>query len=245
MMNKWSLYDLTERFGQRLRGDKTHMSDAKDIAPEAGSVSVADGSENLKRRQILDGARQVFLAQGFDGASMGEIAKVAGVSKGTLYVYFDSKEQLFEALTTEEKQGLAEVLFKLDGDDPDVRSVLTELGRTYLRYFSRPEHISSIRMVIGAAEKFPRLGQSYYEAGPCQGIARLKDYFDRQARAGRLSIEDTEVAAQHFLDLCVSGVARRLLFAVGNVPTEAEVERNVGNAIRVFFAAYGPKAEQG
>ena len=38
------------------------------------------------------GRRKVFLAQGFDGASMGEIAKVAGVSKGTLYVYFDSKE---------------------------------------------------------------------------------------------------------------------------------------------------------
>ena len=45
---------------------------------------------------------------------MGEIARAAGVSKGTLYVYFDSKEKLFEALTVEEKKGLAEVLFQLD-----------------------------------------------------------------------------------------------------------------------------------
>src|SRR5215213_5699133 len=80
-----------------------------------------------KRRQILDGARAVFLVAGFDGASMGEIAKAAGVSKGTLYVYFDSKESLFEALTLEEKRGLAEVLFKLDADDPDVRGVLKML----------------------------------------------------------------------------------------------------------------------
>ena len=62
------------------------------------------GAESAKRRQILEGARRVFLASGFDGASMGEIAKAAGVSKGTLYVYFDSKEKLFEALTIEEKE---------------------------------------------------------------------------------------------------------------------------------------------
>jgi AcrR family transcriptional regulator len=219
------------------------MSDVTDIALAAPPVPAAgESGENLKRRQILDGARQVFLAQGFDGASMGEIAKVAGVSKGTLYVYFDSKEKLFEALTIEEKRGLAEVLFKLDAEDPAVRSVLTELGRTYLRYMGRPEHISSIRMVIGAAEKFPRLGQAFFEAGPCQGTARLKTYLDRQVEAGRLSIADTGVAAQHFLDLCASGILRRLLFSVGETPTDDEIARNVENAIRVFFAAYGPTA---
>ena len=72
----------------------------------------AGAAESSKRRQILDGARRVFLAEGFDGASMGEIARAAGVSKGTLYVYFDSKEKLFEALTIEEKKSLAEVLFQ-------------------------------------------------------------------------------------------------------------------------------------
>ena len=164
-----------------------------------------------------------------------------GVSKGTLYVYFDSKESLFEALTTEEKRGLAEVLFKLDAEDPDVRGALTRLGLSYLRRLGKPEHVSSIRMVMGAAEKFPRLGQAFYEAGPCQGIARLSAYFDRQVEAGRLSIEDTGVAAQHLLDLCVSGILRRMLFSVGEPPTESEIQRNVENAIRVFFAAYGPQ----
>jgi AcrR family transcriptional regulator len=216
------------------------MSDLQDIARKEDPPSAEDGTESAKRRQIMEGARQVFLARGFDGASMGEIAKVAGVSKGTLYVYFDNKESLFEALTTEEKRGLAEVLFQLDAEDPDVRSVLTKLGRSYLGRMGTPEHVSSVRMVIGAAEKFPRLGQAFYEAGPCQGAARLKAYLDRQVEAGRLSIADTGVAAQHFLDLCGSGLIRRLLFAVGGAPTEPEIEKNVDNAIRVFFAAYGP-----
>jgi len=183
----------------------------------------------------------VFLARGFDGASMGEIAKAAGVSKGTLYVYFDSKESLFTALTIEEKRGLAEVMFQLDADDPDVRTVLTKLGQTFLARMVTPEHVSSIRMVIGAAEKFPALGRTFFEAGPCQGIARLSAYLDRQVQAGRLSIEDTSVAAQHFLDLCSSGLMKRQLFAVGGPPTEDEIRKNVENAIHVFFAAYGPR----
>ena len=78
-------------------------------------------------------------------------------------------------------------------------------------------------MVIGASEKFPRFGQMFFEAGPCQGGARLAAYFDRQVAAGRLAIEDTALAAQHFLDLCQSGTLRRLLFAVGEPPTGAEI----------------------
>ena len=55
-----------------------------------------DGS--AKRRQIMEGARTVFLASGFDGASMNDIARAPGVSKGTLYAYFESKYELFEAI---------------------------------------------------------------------------------------------------------------------------------------------------
>src|SRR5215212_2637913 len=161
------------------------MSNIEELVPAATSETLGsdlDGTESVKRRQILDGARRVFLSHGFDGASMGEIAKVAGVSKGTLYVYFDSKEKLFEVLTTEEKKSLAEALFSLDADDPDVRSVLTRLGQSYLGFMGQPEHISSIRMVIGASEKFPRLGQMFFEAGPQQGMDRLQAYLDVRSR---------------------------------------------------------------
>ena len=83
---------------------------AQGAALERGTTA----QESDKRRQILEGARTVFLSAGFDGASMGEIARAAGVSKGTLYVYFDSKEALFEALILQEKSSLAETLFTFD-----------------------------------------------------------------------------------------------------------------------------------
>ena len=77
--------------------------------------------DGAKRRQVMDGARKVFLADGFDAASMNEIARVAGVSKGTLYVYFDSKEDLFAALIREEKREQSEQLCRLDAEDGDLR----------------------------------------------------------------------------------------------------------------------------
>jgi AcrR family transcriptional regulator len=223
------------------------MDDIDDItrAENGAKFSVPSGDEagcgeNTKRRQILQGAREVFLARGFDGASMGEIARVSGVSKGTLYVYFDSKDKLFEVLTIEEKKSLAEVLFKLDPENPDVRAELAGLGASFLKYMAVPNHISSIRMVIGAAEKFPRIGQTFYEAGPQRGIDRLSAYLARQAEAGRLSIRDPDMAAAHFLALCQAETMKRLLFAVDTRLDPAEIDKQVQEALRVFFLAYGP-----
>jgi len=72
------------------------VSNAADLAAPNVETDRANAPRNDEKiRQILDGARRVFLADGFDGASMNDIARVAGVSKGTLYVYFQSKEALF------------------------------------------------------------------------------------------------------------------------------------------------------
>ena len=207
----------------------------------AGTSAVErDGVETEKRRQILEGARQVFTTSGFDGASMGEIARAAGVSKGTLYVYFDSKDALFEALTIAKKRELAEALFALDAEDPDLRRVLTRLGRVYLREMSKPEHVSLVRMVIGACEKFPHLGRAFFDAGPALGVGRLSAYLDTQVAAGRLRAADTSLAAKHFLHLCQAGLFTRLLFSAGGIESEDELNHRVDEAVRVFFAGYGP-----
>mgnify|MGYP001600735167 FL=1 len=103
---------------------------------------------NAKRRQIIEGATQVFLAQGFDAASMNDIARAAGVSKGTLYVYFENKEELFEAIVEEECDAQAEGIFDLDPNDHDVGATLTRLGVAYVKFLCRPEKASAIRTVI-------------------------------------------------------------------------------------------------
>ena len=130
--------------------------------------------DSAKRRQIMEGARAVFFASGFDGASMNDVARSAGVSKGTLYAYFESKEDLFKEIIKEQKALTAERLcgFTRGGD---VREMLADFGRRLLLKLTDPAHISLGRVVIGATEKFPAVGRALWEAGPQYGATRLAE----------------------------------------------------------------------
>jgi hypothetical protein len=119
---------------------------------------------------------------------------------------------------------------------------MRRLGLSFLDHLATADHTASIRMVIGAVEKFPRFGRTFYEAGPRQGAERLRRYLDAQVSAGRLSIADTTLAAHHFFELVKGTVLVRLLFGVDASVTQAEKTYVVDEALRVFFAAYGPEA---
>ncbi len=197
--------------------------------------------DNAKRRQVLSGARDVFLRQGFDGASMNEIAREAGVSKGTLYVYFSSKENLFAELVREERLSQSERVFTLNEDDHDVGAVLNRLGVSLVEHAGQPSSIALVRMVIAAAAKFPEIGIAFYETGPAFGIARLSRYLAKQAEAGVLELPDPERAASQFLDLCMGGCIKRQLFATGNRLDIEMVRVQVGYAVDLLLRAYGAK----
>ena len=199
----------------------------------------AGGSEDsAKRRQILDGARAVFLAQGFDAASMGEIARAAGVSKGTLYVYFENKEELFESIVHEQCEVQAEGLFNLDPDDNDVEAVLTRLGIRFVGFLCQPEKASPLRTVIAIADRMPEIGKKFYETGPACGIAMLAAYIQRKVDAGVLAVDDCEVAAAQFLDMCQSTLFKPVLFNFAPPPSPERIEHVVKIAVRTFMAAY-------
>jgi AcrR family transcriptional regulator len=201
--------------------------------------SQADGPEDsAKRRQIMDGARAVFLAQGFDAASMGEIARAAGVSKGTLYVYFENKEQLFEAIVHEQCQTQAEGLFDLDPNDGNVEAVLTRLGVGLVNFLCQPGKASPLRTVIAIADRMPEIGKQFYESGPARGIAMLASYIQRQVDAGTLAVEDCEVAAAQFIDACQSTLFKPVLFNFAPPPSPERTEHVVKIAVRTFLAAY-------
>src|SRR3954469_3881039 len=91
------------------------------------SLAAAGDEDSSKRRQILDGARKLFLDLGFDAASKGEIARASGVSKGTLYVYFADKNHLFEAIVEQEMLKQQKVAFNFD-PARDVATTLPEFG---------------------------------------------------------------------------------------------------------------------
>ena len=200
------------------------------------AVQAAD--DNAKRRQIVEGARVIFLQHGFDAASMNDIARAAGVSKGTLYVYFENKEQLFEAIVHEECMVHAEGAFDLDPNNSDVGAALTRLGTAYIGFLCQPEKAAALRIVVAIADRMPEIGKIFYETGPAVGIAKLAAYLRARSQAGVLAIEDCELAAAQFLDSCQSTLFKPVLFNFRKAPEDGAIAHVVGTAVRTFLCAY-------
>lgn len=200
--------------------------------------SAKTDEDSAKFRQILDGARAVFLKVGFDGASMGDIARAAGVSKGTLYVYFENKAVLFSALIADERKH-AKREFGLDSASSDVGADLRAYGRALLSHISRDRNIQSVRTVVAIAEKFPKVGEDWYRDGPQRGLETLRTYLEHQVAAGRLRIDDSLSAARQLQMLYYAGIVNEMLYGVRQEPDEAEIARVVEEGVATFLARYG------
>ncbi len=202
------------------------------------------GADPDKRRQILDGALQVFTSRGFDAASMSDIATAANVSKGTLYVYFEDKEHLFVALIQREREAQKRGAIEALNEDSDPVRALSKFGFCIVRVINDELAVSAHRVVIGVAERMPDLGREFYENGPMLGSRLIARYLDRMVTEGKLAIDDTYLAAVQFLDLCQSTLTRPRLFnAVRTPPSENEIRHVVGEAVAMFMARYGVKPE--
>ncbi len=196
--------------------------------------------DTAKRQQIMEGARRIFLQDGFDGASIGDIVRAAGVSKGTLYAYFPSKEKLFEALIFEDRRKQAEVLFTLDESDLDVARRAAAARQNLSRHAAaaRQSGLPADRRSAHRRNS-PQSARLSSRRGPATGRARLASYLRRLTEQGVLAVEDPELAARQFLDLCKTGIHLRMMLGDRTAPDPDEIDRNLDSAIEVFLAAYG------
>ena len=202
----------------------------------------AAGKDPAKRDQILNGAHCVFTRMGFDAASMNDITQEANVSKGTIYVYFRNKEELFEALVDRERAVLfCDMHLMLEGDEPALEK-LHRYGKLITRLITSDPVIQAQRIVIGVSERMPELGANFYQRGPQRGKALLVDFLQKEVDKGVFQIDDIDLAAYQFAELCMAGIFRRRLFGQMQAePSEEEIERSVSSAIRMFGAAYAGK----
>jgi AcrR family transcriptional regulator len=210
------------------------------VAADRTSLHLVGDEDSSKRRQILDGARRVFMDLGFDGASMGEIARAAGVSKGTLYVYFADKSRLFEAIVEEESLAQGKVAFNFD-PERDVTTTLMEFGQAYIQMLCRPGGGSATRTVMAIAERMPDVGRRFYNNVVSHTIARLAAYLDARAAAGDLEIADRQLAAAQFMQMCQALLFMPFIFQAAPAPSAERIAEVVASATRMFLAGYRAK----
>ena len=134
------------------------------------------GRSARKHRAILSAAWSVFLAKGYEAATMDEIAALAKVSKPTVYKHFTDKRRLFIAVV----EGQMSDSERVTRNMVDALATTTDLERD-LRRFAR-QHVADVtdpdivrlrRIVIAQADRFPELAQAWYANGPERAHAAL------------------------------------------------------------------------
>jgi AcrR family transcriptional regulator len=210
------------------------------VASTSNTIHPLGEEDNSKRRQIMDGARKVFMDLGFDGASMNEIARAASVSKGTLYVYFTDKSRLFEAMVEEEALEKSRIAFNLD-PARDVEATLREFGRNYIGGMCRPGGGSSIRTVMAIAERMPDVGRRFYENVLAKSINNLAEYLEAHVRPGDLVIDDCQLAAAQFMQMCQATLFLPFVFQAEPAPSAERIARVVDSATLLFLRTYKSK----
>lgn len=200
---------------------------------------MAAGQDPVKRQQILDGANRVFSQMGFDAASMNDITREAGVSKGTIYVYFSNKEELFIELCNQYKNALFEGIYHALEANSNLREALIQFGISLSTLITSNAGIQAQRVIIGVAERMPSMSCSFYEKGPKKGLALMRSLLDKHVAEGLLAIDDTELAAYQLSDLFHSGTLRRRLFGqMIEEPDPELIRKTVTAGVDLFLKAY-------
>ncbi len=201
---------------------------------------VAVNAKGRKLDQVIDGARFVFMRDGFEGASVDEIARVARVSKATLYSYFPDKRVLFLAVTRLECQAQAEALSALD-DERDVASVLRAGARNFIAMLASNVGQQVFRICVAECDRFPELGRAFYASGPRRLHEQLVATLGKAVARGELAIDDVALAADQFAELCKAGFFPQMIFNGAGAPSEAEIDRVVEGAVAMFMARYAAR----
>jgi AcrR family transcriptional regulator len=202
----------------------------------------AAGEDPVKREQILDGAWRVFKKVGFDAASMNDITREAGVSKGTIYVYFPGKEELFGAMIDRHRERFAISMRDILAGSEEVREGLKRFGFAFAQQVSCSEMIPAMRSVLGVIERMPKLSKRFFVAAPTNIRTVLQDFIAHHVELGNLDIDDTDLAARQFIELSSGTFFKLRLFGEieGDIPQQ-EIDRVITSAVMVFMAAYGTK----
>lgn len=203
------------------------------------------GPSMLKRRAILDAAREAFLAGGYAGTSMDDVAASAGVSKQTVYAHFSDKARLFHELIESDiatSDGARHPLVTTLADTDDLERDLVIFARAHVADVMQPHLLRLRRMLMAEAERFPELAAAWYDAGPQTSCAVFAGWFEALDRRGLLHVPDPWLAAEHFNWLVLSiPLNRSMSLPLDEIPyTTAELDHYADEGVRVFLAAYRP-----
>lgn len=249
-LNSSPLFPATNRAGLRVRPNyknsgllpKLNCLVYKQLTG-AGDIHLDGNTPDIKRGrkydQVIAGARDVFLAHGFEGASVDLIAREAGVSKATLYSYFPDKRILFVEVAKQECASQAKRALEVTTTDVPVREMLTGMSYKMMSFLTSNFAQRIFKICVAESDRFPELGREFYMSGPKLMEDRLCEYFEHACARGELKIDDMHLAAMQFQELVKSEIFVKMVFNIIEKPTQEQIDRIIDGAVDMFLARYG------
>lgn len=196
-----------------------------------------------KRAAILDAAKRLFTAEGYDGISMDQIAAEAGVSKLTVYSHFGDKESLFVAAVKSHcERQLPASLFAAEPDTA-VEERLMAIAEAFFDMVSSPYAIAGHRMMCSPQLVGSKVTALFWEAGPGRVQKDFAELLERRIATGELHVPDTALAAEQFFTL-LKGERHLRLVLDCPAASESSVKAHLRGAVDMFLRAYAAPARE-
>ena len=139
-----------------------------------------------RRAAIIEAAMDEFIAQGFAATRLDDVAKRAGVAKGTIYVHFADKEALFQEIV---RTMVVPLVMNLKAQPPDnvpTRAVIEHLITTFVREIYGTRRREIVRLIMTEGPRFPALAEFYYREVVERGVTGMRALMTRAAARGEL-----------------------------------------------------------
>jgi AcrR family transcriptional regulator len=170
--------------------------------------------KDARPEEIIAAALEVFADRGFAATKLEDVARRAGVTKGTIYLYFENKEALFKALIREtivpviaQGEALAKAF------TGSARELLERLVREYWRLVGETSLVGIPKLMIAEARNFPVLARFYYEEVVTRGHRLMAGVIERGIKAGEFRPVNVMVAAKLAMSPLMHAVVARKAFS--------------------------------
>ncbi|MEL6859148.1 MAG: TetR/AcrR family transcriptional regulator [Pseudomonadota bacterium] len=161
------------------------MTEVVDTPKDVPAIGRREQQKEAKRLALVDAALAVFSRVGFAAAKIDDVAEEAGVSKGTVYLYFDSKEQLFEGMVKAKMIPLLSNMAEIAGDPQDSAS---DRLRAHMRFFYskilNSDRRQIMRLIMAEGPNFPHLAEFYHKNVLSRGQALIGAIIQQGVDAG-------------------------------------------------------------
>src|SRR5262245_60579054 len=139
-----------------------------------------------RRDAILNAALEEFSAHGFEAARLDDVAKRAGIAKGTIYLYFSDKEELFQALVRSYISPVVGALERVTHIDAPLRVMAEQLAELFVREIVETRRKDIIRLILSEGPRFPKLAEFYYREVIARALQAVRGVLRRGVERGEV-----------------------------------------------------------